>query len=85
MLIIDRNEAERIHKLRQLQNHSLEVESSELSSIKWIWWDTISRLVSRWIRTKEDLLKSQLVEINSIVNNPISYRFIERFFKENNK
>jgi hypothetical protein len=72
-------EYERLNNIRRLKNNSYEIWNSDLSTIPWIWAETIWILISRWISNKCKLISSDIELIGRIITNPISLHFVKKF------
>lgn len=60
-----------------------EIENNELLSIRWLWEWSISKLLSIWIKDKDDLIKSNIDDIKKVITSPITIWIINNFI--NNK
>lgn len=59
---------------REVELSKKEVESWELTSVKWIWPATIKTLSENWIKNIEQLLNTPEDEIKDIITNPLSLK-----------
>lgn len=60
------------NEYNKLTNKAYMLSSSDLNDIKWIWEDTISKLIDAWITSISELISSSEEKIKTINVNPIS-------------
>jgi len=59
------------------------VRESNLREVRWLWDATIKVLFDNKIETKEELVKCEIEFIKTIIKNPLAFKNVETFIKEN--
>ncbi len=70
------------NEYNKLTNKAHLLTTSDLNNIKWIWDDTISKLLDAWITSIDELNKTSEEKIKMIQINPISKSILVKYKKE---
>lgn len=71
--------ARKEHKeTKQAEVKISKIENTELRGIKWIWEDTIKKLLSIGVETEDQIKEKWLEEIKKVITNPLALKTIEK-------
>jgi hypothetical protein len=56
-----------------------EIWNNELLTIKWLWEWSVAKLLTIWIKNKDDLLKSNIDDVKKVITSPITIWIINNF------